>query len=104
MASSMYVNDECIIRRAVRVSSDMMLSPDARPSIPSMRFIALVIYMIMNIEAAMPSHAGTSSMPKSPANECIYVPESTMRTAAMVCMTNLYLYPSPTRSSTSPVR
>ena len=43
MASSMYVNDECIIRRAVRVSSDMMLSPDARPSIPSMRFIALVI-------------------------------------------------------------
>ena len=81
----------------------MMLSPDDKPSIPSMRFMAFVTYTTVNIVNGIPNHQGTASIKKTCAISAIHNPEIHIRTPVNIWMENFNLYGTLLMSSNNPI-
>ena len=74
----------------------------AKPSMPSIRFIALSIKTMTNTVSGIPIHAGTSYIPRRPYRLLMQSPHSGNMEAATIWMKNLILAFSPMMSSTIP--
>ena len=80
------------------------LSPEARPSMPSIRFMALMMNTITIAVNGMPIHDGMFSMPNDPASVVNQHPALIRSTAHTICTTNFARYFMPMRSSAIPTR
>lgn len=80
----------------------MSESPADKPSIPSIRFMALFMNTIVSTVNGAPMKNGMSCIPKRPYRSLIYNPESGRILAAMIWKMNLVLALSPRTSSTKP--
>ncbi len=82
----------------------MPLRPDARPSMPSMRLIALVMNTTRNTVSIQETATGSSYIPNIPSNESTLTPAAASNSAARICATNFARYLMPMRSSAMPTR
>ena len=81
----------------------IMLSPDDKPSIPSMRFMAFVTYTTVNIVNGIPNHQGISSIKKTCAISAIHSPDMHIRMPVSIWMENFNLYGTLLISSNNPI-
>ena len=54
----LYDHKPLLIKRSPKTNKDTLLNPEASPSIPSIKLIALVIKTTINIVKGIPIHAG----------------------------------------------
>ena len=62
----LYIHNPFSINKNPKTKSDALLRPEARPSIPSIRLIALVIKTTVIIVKGIPNHAGIILTPNRP--------------------------------------
>ena len=75
--------------RQPSVNIDKLLNPHAKPSIPSIKLIALTMNTVNKMVKGIPSQGVSSSIPKRPYRLLIHRPDKGIREAAMICTTNL---------------
>ena len=89
MANKAYTYCMRIKKITLKTDRAMLHKPEAKPSIPSIKLIAFVIYTTIKTVTGIPTQAGTEYTPNKPPKEPNQLPDSTNNNADTIWTANL---------------
>ena len=78
------------MKRKVKMSRETLLKPEASPSMPSIRLMALVMKTMERTVNGMPMQGSNAWMPNRPYRLLSHKPESGKKEAQITCMASFW--------------